>query len=179
MTHHDRLITATADLGRLNADELEAVAYLVAKLLAGSKKHGPLHLAVDRRDWPSEMLEEYADALFYAAFASVQRTRRTAPLADLAGLAAREAARDENTWRGYTGPGASGPAPSVDASADRETNYWMRMSAIAAGVDPDHSLDVPVTSDAYWQRHPIGSPERVQAVEEHRAALAANHAEEG
>jgi hypothetical protein len=113
-----------ADLGRLNADELEAVAYLVAKLLAGSAKHGPLHLASDRRDWPSEMVEEYADALFYAAFASVQRARRTAPLADLAGLAARE----------------------------------------AVAVAP------PVTSDAYWQRHPIGSPERVQAVEEHRAA---------
>jgi hypothetical protein len=113
-----------ADLGRLNADELEAIHYLIAKLIAGSAKHGPLALASDRRDWPSEMMEEYADALFYAAFASVQRQRRTAPLADLAGLAARE----------------------------------------AVAVAP------PITSDAYWQRHPIGSPERVQAVEEHRAA---------
>lgn len=140
MTHHDRLITASLDLRQLNADELEAVHYLISKLIAGSKKHGPLQLASDRRDWPSEMLEEYADALFYAAFASVQRTRRTTPSmrADLLALAAREAA--------------------VEA--------------------------VPVTSDAYWQRHPLGSPERVQAVEEHRAAtvsaaaMARNHAEE-
>lgn len=129
MTHHDRLTAATADLRRLNADELEAVHYLIAKLITGSAKHGPLALATDRRDWPSEMLEEYADALFYAAFASVQRQRRTAPPADgLAQLAARE----------------------------------------AATVEP------AITSDAYWQRHPIGSPERVQAVEEHRAALEAS-----
>jgi hypothetical protein len=79
-----------ADLGRLNADELEAVAYLVAKLLAGSAKHGPLHLASDRRDWPSEMVEEYADALFYAAFASVQRQRRTALTDSLEPEAARK-----------------------------------------------------------------------------------------
>lgn len=143
MTHHDRLITATADLRKLNADELEAVAYLVAKLLAGSKKHGPLALATDARDWPSEMMEEYADALFYAAFASVQRTRRTAPIADLAGLAARESERDENTWRGYTGPGAPAREPDI-------------------------------TSDAWFTRHPLGSPERVQAVEEHRAAVEAS-----
>ena len=128
-----------ADLGRLNADELEAVAYLVARLIAGGQKHGPLQLASDRRDWPSEMLEEYADALFYAAFASVQRAWRTAQPADLAGLAARESAVE--------------PAPPFDFTSPLE--------------------------DAYWQRHPIGSPERVQAVEEHRAALAANHAEEG
>jgi len=139
VTHHDRLAQAVLDLRRLNADELEAVHYLIVKLIAGSAKHGPLALASDRRDWPSEMMEEYADALFYAAFASVQRQRqrRTAP-SDLADLAARESASGEP----------------------------------------------PVTSDAYWQRHPIGSPERVQAVEEHRAAvasaaaMAANHAEE-
>lgn len=134
MTHHDRLIQARTDLGRLNADELEAVAYLIAKLLAGAKKHGPLALATDARDWPSEMLEEYADALFYAAFASVQRTRRTAPLADLAGLAARESAVEH--------------APPFDFTSPLE--------------------------DAYWQRHPLGSPERVQAVEEHRAAVEAS-----
>lgn len=133
-----RLEQATADLARLNADELEAVAYLIVRLITGSRKHGPLALATDARDWPSEMLEEYADALFYAAFASVQRQRRTAPAADLAGLAARESA----------------------------------------------SGSPPVTSDAYWQRHPIGSPERVQAVEAHRAAVASavatavSHAEE-
>jgi hypothetical protein len=127
MTHHERLTAATADLRRLNADELEAVAYLVTKLLAGSKKHGPLQLATDARDWPSEACEEYADALFYAAFASVQRMRRTAPLADLAGLAARDQFLDP---------------------------------------DPD------ITSDAWFMRHPLGSPERVQAVEEHNAAKA-------
>jgi hypothetical protein len=133
MTHHERLIATRADLGRLNSDELEAVAYLVAKLLAGSAKHGPLALASDHRDWPSEMMEEYADALFYAAFASVQRQRRTAPPSmreDLLALAAREATVEHR-----------------DAPA--------------------------VTSDAYWQRHPLGSPERVQAVEEHRAAVEA------
>ena len=31
MTHHERLITALDDLPRLNADELEAVHYLVLK----------------------------------------------------------------------------------------------------------------------------------------------------
>lgn len=132
MTHHERLTVATADLRKLNADELEAVHYLIRKLIAGARKHGALALASDRRDWPSEMLEEYADALFYAAFASVQRQRRTAPVADLAGLAARE----------------------------------------AVAVAP------LATSDAYWQRHPVGSPERVQAVEEHRAAVAASRTEE-
>lgn len=145
MTHHERLFTALDDLHRLNADELEAVHYLVLKLIAGGKKHGPLHLATDARDWPSEMVEEYADALFYAAFASVQRTRRTAPIDGLAGLAARES------------------APVV------------------------HRHTVPhadVTDDAYYLRHPLGSPERVRAVEEHRAAcvsaaaMAANHAED-
>lgn len=140
-----RLEQAIADLRRLSADELEAVHYLIAKLLAGSQKHGVLHLATDARDWPSEMMEEYADALFYAAFSSVQRQRRTTPLADLAGLAARES------------------APVVHRHAVPHAD---------------------VTDDAYWQRHPIGSPERVQAVEEHRAAVAArvamatNHAEE-
>lgn len=124
MTHHERLDVATADLRRLNADELEAVHYLIAKLITGARKHGPLALATDRRDWPSEMLEEYADALFYAAFASVQRTRRTVPIDGLAQLAARE----------------------------------------AAPVEP------AITSDAYWQRHPIGSPERLQALAEQRAA---------
>lgn len=41
MTHHERLIQARADLGRLNADELEAVAYLVAKLAAASVPIAP------------------------------------------------------------------------------------------------------------------------------------------
>lgn len=154
MTHHDRLITARADLGRLNADELEAVAYLVAKLLAGSKKHGPLHLASDRRDWPSEMVEEYADALFYAAFASVQRQRRTVPIADLAGLAARESA-----------PVAVAKAARPGHDADCAGGYVCEASC---GREP------AITSDAYWQRHPIGSPERVQAIEEHRAAVEAS-----
>ena len=112
---------------------------MAAKLIAGGVKHGQLDLASDRRNWTQEMLEEFADAAFYAAFSRVQRARRTAPPAGgLAQLAARE----------------------------------------AATVEP------AITSDAYWQRHPIGSPERVQAVDEHRAAvvaraaMAANHAEE-
>jgi hypothetical protein len=136
MTHHERLTATTADLRQLNADELEAVAYLIQKLIAGGKKHGPLALATDARDWPSEMMEEYADALFYAAFASVQRARRTAPLADLAGLAARESAPVEAARQRFLDP------------------------------DPD------ITSDSWFQCHPLGSPERVQAVEEHRAACA-------
>jgi hypothetical protein len=137
-----------ADLGRLNADELEAIHYLIVKLIAGSAKHGPLALASDRRDWPSEMVEEYADALFYAAFASVQRQRRTAPIAGLAGLAARESAPVEKVAR-----------PGHDA--DCHGGYVCEASC---GREP------AITSDAYWQRHPIGSPERVQAIEEHRAA---------
>ena len=75
MTHHERLEQATADLRKLNADELEAVHYLIAKCIAGAQKHGPLMLETDRRDWTQEILEEAADALFYASFASVQRAR--------------------------------------------------------------------------------------------------------
>ena len=125
MTHHERLITALDDLPRLNADELEAVHYLVLKLIAGSRKHGPLNLASDRRDWPSEMMEEYADALFYAAFASVQRTRRTAPLADLAGLAARESA--QATWQ-------QSLADAITTRASGGVIERMSMPAAFAGV---------------------------------------------
>lgn len=87
MTRFEQTI---ADLGRLNADELEAIHYLIAKLLAGSAKHGPLALASDRRNWTQEMLEEFADAAFYAAFASVQRQRRTAPTDSIEPEAARK-----------------------------------------------------------------------------------------
>ena len=156
MTHHERLITALDDLHRLNADELEAVHYLVLKLIAGSRKHGPLNLASDRRDWPSEMMEEYADALFYAAFASVQRTRRTAPLADLAGLAARESA--QATWQ----------QSLADAITTRASGPSLIDNLVAALDAP------PITSDSWFTRHPLGSPERVQAVEEHRAAVEAS-----
>lgn len=173
MTHHDRLITTRADLGRLNADELEAVAYLVAKLLAGSKKHGPLQLATDARDWPSEACEEYADALFYAAFASVQRARRTAPpAADPAGLAARES--DLLAMSAVPFPAT---VLATAAAAPARCPH--------TGADPECGCGwVSPASDLYWQRHPLGSPERVQAVEEHRAAtvsraeMARNHAGE-
>ena len=76
MTHHERLEQATADLRKLNADELEAVHYLISKCIAGAQKHGPLMLETDRRDWTQEIVEEMADAAFYGAFAVVQRARR-------------------------------------------------------------------------------------------------------
>lgn len=71
--------TATArvavKLGQLNADELEAVEYLVDKVINGALKHGGLDLNSDQRDWDAEILAEYADAAFYATFRAIQRKR--------------------------------------------------------------------------------------------------------
>lgn len=62
-------------LGQLNADELEAVEYLVDKVIAGARKHGGLDLNTDQRDWDAEILAEYADAAFYATFRAIQKRR--------------------------------------------------------------------------------------------------------
>ena len=101
-----------------------------------------------------------------------------APLSDLAGLAEREAERDENTWRGYTGPGAPVVAAKVARPGHDADCHGGYVCEASCGRAP------PVTSDSWFTRHPFGSPERVQAVEEHRAAvvsaaaMAVNHAEE-
>lgn len=63
------------DAAQLNADELEAMRYLIAKLLAGKAKHGPLDLDSDTRDMEAEELAEHADGVFYRAFQAIQRKR--------------------------------------------------------------------------------------------------------
>jgi len=63
------------DASRLNADELEAMRYLMAKLLAGKAKHGPLDLDSDTRDMEAEELAEHADGVFYRSFKAIQRKR--------------------------------------------------------------------------------------------------------
>jgi hypothetical protein len=75
--HSTRLLSVRAQLGHLNADELEAIEYLVLKLLDGKAKHGPLVIDEDGRDFMAELVQEYADGAFYAAF-SVIRKRRAA-----------------------------------------------------------------------------------------------------
>ena len=70
-----RLSAAHADLDLLNSDELEAIQYLIAKLLAGKAKHGPLDLSSDGRDFLAETVEEYADAAFYVAFGAMKQRR--------------------------------------------------------------------------------------------------------
>jgi hypothetical protein len=76
-SHSTRLLSVRAQLGHLNADELEAIEYLVKKLLDGKAKHGPLVLDGDPRNWSDEIVEELADAQFYRAFL-VMQTRRAA-----------------------------------------------------------------------------------------------------
>lgn len=63
-------------LSKLNADELDAMDYLLAKLEAGRLKHGPLCLDTDSRDWEAEISAELADREHYRAFAAIQRKRR-------------------------------------------------------------------------------------------------------
>ncbi len=63
-------------LAALNVDELLAIDYLVAKLEAGRRKHGPLELDTDSRDWFEEAAQESADREHYKAFAAIQKKRR-------------------------------------------------------------------------------------------------------
>ena len=80
------------------------------------------------------------------------------------GLAAREA--------GDIAPTA--PPPTRAAIAHAQAGF----SPATQGVLDRYAAYVAtlplVTDDAYWQRHPLGSPERVQAVEDHRAAVEAS-----
>lgn len=101
---------------------------------------------------------------------------------DLTGLAAREAAPS------LTEPEIAAVnallAHNPGAINGRITITRPNTGTITVVSHPRSPVDVSPLDDAYWQRHPIGSPARVQAVEEHRAAvmsaaaMAANHAEE-
>ncbi len=73
--HLTRLLSVRVRLGDLNPDELEAIEYLLSKLLDGKTKHGPLVLDRDPRNWSAEDAAELADSMFYRAFRMMQLSR--------------------------------------------------------------------------------------------------------
>jgi hypothetical protein len=85
-TTRERLLAAVADLG---SDELEAVALVAERLVAGAGHYGRLDLATDRRDFRHEASEELLDGIAYAAMDAL-RARRSGSLIERA----RQAARD-------------------------------------------------------------------------------------
>lgn len=70
------LISLTSRIAKFNADELDAIDFLVSKLETGRIKHGPLDLATDTRDWAAEQAAELADREYYRAFAAIQQRRQ-------------------------------------------------------------------------------------------------------
>lgn len=76
--HATRLLNVCAMAAKFNADELEALEYIVQKGINGIDKHGHLDLATDPRCWREEGRQELADFVWYWAFDAVQRRRETA-----------------------------------------------------------------------------------------------------
>ncbi len=60
-------------IDRLEGDALVVLRFLVARLLKGQEKYGPIWLDTDKRNWDREMSEELGDLVWYALFALAQR----------------------------------------------------------------------------------------------------------
>lgn len=61
---------------QMNADEIEVLTRLAAKILRGKAKHGAMDLDTDTRDWAVEIQEEMTDAACYMHMREIQYERR-------------------------------------------------------------------------------------------------------
>jgi hypothetical protein len=76
-------VTATDEIASLlsaaSADEQAVVLEVARRVMGkGRRKHGPMHLANDDRDWREELSQELWDALAYAACNVVRRRHNVA-----------------------------------------------------------------------------------------------------
>ena len=66
----------TACLDAMNADELEVIAELCARVDRARRKYGALNFATDTRDFLDEFCEEQVDGLWYVVGFLLRRKRR-------------------------------------------------------------------------------------------------------
>jgi hypothetical protein len=65
---------------QLGSDEQAVLLLIAERMTRGRQQYGTLHVAIDRRCFPQEALEEAADGLVYAAVALMRgRDGGTAP----------------------------------------------------------------------------------------------------
>jgi hypothetical protein len=73
------LAEISALLSAASADEQAVVLEVARRVMGkGRRKHGPMHLANDDRDWREELSQELWDALAYAACNVVRRRHNVA-----------------------------------------------------------------------------------------------------
>jgi hypothetical protein len=133
----------------------------------------PFHLAnvvkyvarAGRKD-PARIVEDLRKARWYLDryIAQVERDQRTVVV---------EAVKSE-LLRHVTHTGVDLDALAQFAARESAPSDLLAMSAVPFPTTVMATAEPTATDDAYWQRHPLGSPERVQAVEEHRAAVEAS-----
>lgn len=68
--------TLSALVEQLADEELEILAWIAARLLAGQKTYGKVNLEKDSRDFLHERAEELADAIVYTAMDAIRRDCR-------------------------------------------------------------------------------------------------------
>jgi hypothetical protein len=66
------IIDIATKLQRLEKDELLVIREVTKKMISGKKKHGPLHLSTDSRDFHKELRDEIFDAMCYVAMLEVK-----------------------------------------------------------------------------------------------------------
>lgn len=71
----DAIAVIQAALSALGDDEILVLGEVAGRLVAGQQRYGRFALVTDRRDWPTEALEEAADGLAYVAIALLRQAR--------------------------------------------------------------------------------------------------------